>query len=587
MINSRFISIFSLFLAFLSVSAPVFALEEGLRPAPEIATGVSAVDSVRGTSMMAVTAHPEATKAAYEILKRGGTAIDAAITAQLVLGLVEPQSSGIGGGAFALYFDAEHRQVFSFDGREVAPQTAGEYLFVDEDGKAMNFYDAAIGGRAVGVPGVPRMMEMMHNMYGDLSWRELFSPAIQLAEQGVKVTPRLSKMLESNKRKFDVDVKTKLNFFPDSKNPLRVGRIYKNEDYAKTLRLLATQGTDAFYQGKMAQDIVAKVRDIKGNPGALTLEDMAAYRAKMRDVVCDTYRGYKICSMAEPSSGGITLLQILKMLEGFNLRALGVDNPKSWHIISEASRLAFADRNKYIADPEFVPPRSKGLLNSSYIKKRANKIDMNKAMLEIKAGTPPISQKQASLGVDDTIKPPGTTHMSIVDMSGNIVSMTSSIESAFGSHLMVNGFLLNNQLTDFAFVPADEEGRPKANKVEGGKRPRSSMAPTIIFDPQGQPFMAIGSAGGSRIIGFVLNQIISVIDWNIPIDQSISRPHILHRGKKIEVEHSGISMAEPLKDHGHPVLVGDMNSGITAIQFNGRSMIGVADPRREGVAMGE
>lgn len=587
MINMRFISILALSFVFLGVFKPTFALEETLRPAPEIATGVNTLQTARGSQMMAVTAHPEATKAAYDVLKRGGTAVDAAIAAQLVLGLVEPQSSGIGGGAFALYYDAEHRQLFSFDGRETAPQTAGEYLFVDNDGQAMNFYDASVGGRAVGVPGVPRMMQMMHNMYGDLEWRELFSPAIQLSEQGFKVTPRLSKSVASSKRRFEVDVKTKLVFLPDSKTPLQVGDIYKNFDYAKTLRILASQGADAFYTGKMAQDIISKVRDVPGNPGALSMEDMASYRPKMRDVICDTYRGYKVCSMAEPSSGGITLLETLKILEYFDLRALGAHKPQSWHIIAEASRLAFADRNKYIADSDFVPSYAKALLNKSYLQSRARMIDIDKASLEVKAGTPPMVQKHASLGVDDSIKPPGTTHMSIVDLSGNIVSMTSSIESAFGSHLMVDGFMLNNQLTDFAFIPADKEGNSKANRVEGGKRPRSSMAPTIVFDPKGQPFMVVGSAGGSRIIGFVLNQIISAIDWNIPIDQSISRPHIVHRGKKLELERSGVYFAESLKNYGHPVQVGDMNSGITAIQFNGRAMLGVADPRREGTAMGE
>lgn len=587
MIFMRFLSILYLFALFFGAVTPSFALDEDLRPAPEIATGTSSVSTARGGKIMAVTAHPEATKVAYDVLKRGGTAVDAAIAAQLVLGLVEPQSSGIGGGAFALYYDAEHHQIFSFDGREIAPQTAGEYLFVDSDGKGMNFYDAAIGGRSVGVPGVPKMLEMMHRMYGDLSWRELFYPAIELAERGVKVTPRLNKMLASHNRKFNVDVKTKLNFFPDSKNPLRVGSIYKNPAYAKTLRLIATKGSDAFYKGEMAQDIVKKVREIKSNPGALTLEDMASYKAKMRDVICDTYRGYKICSMGQPSSGGITLLQILKILENFNLKALGADNPKSWHIISEASRLAFADRNKYIADSDFTGDVSKALLNGSYIKNRSRLINMDRAMLEVSAGDPPVSQNHASLGLDSSPKPPGTTHMSIVDMSGNIVSMTSSIESAFGSHLMVDGFLLNNQLTDFAFVPTDSDGNKKANRVEGGKRPRSSMAPTIVFDPSGQPFMVLGSAGGSRIIGFVLQQIISVIDWGMPIDVAIAKPHIVHRGKKLELETSGVDMAEDLKNHGHAVLVGEMNSGLSVIKFNGRSMIGVADPRREGLAIGE
>lgn len=585
MIFLRFSQILGLSALFLLSFSPVMALEEKLRPAPEIATGTSSVKVAQGSQIMAVTAHPEATRVAYDILKRGGTAVDAAIAAQLVLGLVEPQSSGIGGGAFALYYDAEHRQLFTFDGRETAPQTVGSHLFVDEDGKAMNFFDAAVGGRAVGVPGLIRMMEMMHRMYGDLSWRELFYPAIQIAERGFKVTPRLSKMLQASNRRFDVDVKTKLHFFPDSKNALREGALYNNNEYASTLRQIATNGADSFYTGKMANDIVTKVRTVPGNPGQMTTEDMAGYRAKMRDAVCGDYRGYKVCSMGEPSSGGLTLLQILGMLEHFNIRAYG-DHPQSWHIISEASRLAFADRNKYMADPDFTDTPGKALLDKGYLKKRAALINSDKAMLEVNAGKPPYEFK-TSMAADSSLKPPGTTHMSIVDMSGNIVSMTSSIESAFGSHVMVNGFLLNNQLTDFAFMPADENGVQKANRVQGGKRPRSSMAPTIVFDPKGQPFMVVGSAGGSRIIGFVLEQIIRAIDWGMPVGAALSEPHILHRGKKLEVEASGIDMAEPLKNHGHAVLVGEMNSGLSVIRFYGDQMYGAADPRREGIALGE
>ena len=586
MIFLRFSQILGLSALFLLSFSPVMALEEKLRPAPEIATGTSSVKVAQGSQIMAVTAHPEATRVAYDILKRGGTAVDAAIAAQLVLGLVEPQSSGIGGGAFALYYDAEHRQLFTFDGRETAPQTVGSHLFVDEDGKPMNFFDAAVGGRAVCVPGLVRMMEMMHRMYGDLSWRELFYPAIQIAERGFNVTPRLSKMLQASNRRFEVDIKTKLHFFPDSKNALKEGALYNNNKYASTLRQIATNGADSFYTGKMANDIVAKVRSVPGNPGQMTLEDMAGYRAKMRDAVCGDYRGYKVCSMGEPSSGGLTLLQILGMLEQFNLKAYGAENPKSWHIISEASRLAFADRNKYMADPDFVDTPGQALLDKNYLKTRAALINADKAMLDVSAGTPPYEFK-TSMASDSSIKPPGTTHMSIVDMSGNIVSMTSSIESAFGSHVMVNGFLLNNQLTDFAFMPADESGVQKANRVQGGKRPRSSMAPTIVFDPKGQPFMVVGSAGGSRIIGFVLEQIIHAIDWVIPVGESLSRPHILHRGKKLEVEVNGLDMAEPLKNHGHAVLVGEMNSGLSVIRFYGDQMYGAADPRREGIALGE
>ncbi|MEM9469407.1 MAG: gamma-glutamyltransferase [Pseudomonadota bacterium] len=582
----HFFIVLGLTALFLLEFSSVQALEETLRPAPEIATGLNTVKAARGSKMMAVTAHPEATRVAYDILKRGGTAMDAAVAAQLILGLVEPQSSGLGGGGFAIYYDATARQVFSYDGRETAPQNVGSHLFIDSDGKPIRFYEAVVGGRAVGVPGMPRLLEMMHRVHGELSWRELFSPAIQLAEGGFDVTPRLHQSLTASSQRFDIDTKTKLQFFPDGKTPIQVGERLGNSAYAATLRTLAQDGVDAFYQGHIAKDIVAKVRGIKSNPGQLSLEDFTSYRAKMRNTVCDTYRGYKICSMGEPSSGGLTLLQTLRILEQFNLKALGANNPKSWHIIAEASRLAFADRNKYIADSDFTETPGLTLLDEQYIKARAKLINPEKAMMDVSAGQPDFENQQA-FGADNKIKNTGTTHISIVDSIGNIVSMTSSIETAFGSHVMVNGFLLNNQLTDFSFKPNDEKGRLIANKVEGGKRPRSSMTPTIIFDPKGQPFMVIGSAGGSRIIGYVLQRIIAAIDWGMPIDQSIAAPHILHRGQKLEVETSGLNKAEPLKNLGHPVLVGEMNSGLTAIQFNGRQMVGVADPRREGVALGE
>lgn len=586
MIFQRFLLIFVLSALFLLPFSSVKALEDELRPAPEIATGVQATQVAIGRQMMVVTAHPEATKAAYTMLDKGGNAIDAAIAAQLVLGLVEPQSSGLGGGAFALYFDAQSKKIISFDGRETAPQDAGEYLFIDQDGKPMKFFDAALGGRAVGVPGVPRLLETMHARDGALPWVVLFEPAIDLAQKGFTVTPRLSKMLSEGAAKFRHDVKTKLYFFPDSVNPLEAGDTRDNLFYAQTLKNLAADGADVFYKGQMAEDIVSKVRGAVHNPGSLSVEDMAAYQVKMRNPVCGSYRGYQICSMPEPSSGGLTLLQILKLLERFDLAVLGPDNPKSWHIIAEASRLAFADRNKYMADGDFVKTPAEGLLENRYIQERTYLISVDTPFQSVYAGVPSNMIEQVEQGSDFEARPPSTTHISIVDAVGNIVSMTSSIESAFGSHLMVNGFLLNSELTDFSFQPFDKEGNPIANRVEGGKRPRSSVTPTIVFDPDGQPFMVIGSAGGSRIIGFVLQRIIAAIDWGLPIDESLEMPNILHRGEKLEVETSAMDLAEPLMEIGHAVLVGDMNSGLTAIQFVNGQIIGAADPRREGTAMG-
>jgi len=552
--------------------------------APEPATGFTAKQSAIGAEIMAVTAHPDATKVAYAILKAGGTAADAGIAAQMVLGLVEPQSSGIGGGGFTLYYDAQKKHLVSLDGRETAPSIAGPHLFTDQDGKPMKFYEAANGGRSVGVPGLLRMLEQLHDWQGRFQWRDLMLPAMQLANDGFVVSERLHKMLLRERNRFDVDAKTKLYFYPDTVNPVSTGSRIRNPAYAQSLQIIAMQGVDSFYNGNIAENIVAKVKENSSRKGLLSIEDMRSYKALERESVCGLYRGYKICSMNEPSSGGLTLLQALGILENFDLAEAGKDNPVSWHIISEASRLAFADRNQYMADPEFVVTPSTALLDPEYLQQRASLISQSEAMTEVRAGEF-ITGKLS--GADPRMKNTGTTHMSIRDMYGNILSMTTSIENAFGSRLMVDGFLLNNQLTDFSFKPEDKEGKPIANRVEGSKRPRSSMSPTIIFDPSGEPFMVIGSAGGSRIIGYVLQRIIAVIDWDMDLQSATNMPNILHRGNKLEVESTALEYAELLKNLGHAVLVGDMNSGLTGIQFKKGQMIGAADPRRDGLALGE
>ena len=336
--------------------------------APEIATGIQAKKATPGAKIMAVTAHPDATKAAYDVLKRGGTAADAAIAAQMVLGLVEPQSSGIGGGGFVLYFDAKKGHLITLDGRETAPSLAGHHLFMGEDGKPMKFYDAALGGRSVGVPGLLRMLEKLHDWQGKLPWADLFSPAIKLAEKGFEVSPRLHAMLRKEKDRFEVDTKTKLYFYPDAMTPLEAGSTKRNPDYAIALRKIAQNGINGFYEGELAKKIVSKVREERKNPGLLSLEDMEAYEVKERKAVCSNYRRHKICSMGEPSSGGLTLLMILGILENFDLPEWGPNNPASWHVIGEASRLAFADRNKYMADPDFVETPDTLLLNKKYLK---------------------------------------------------------------------------------------------------------------------------------------------------------------------------------------------------------------------------
>jgi len=534
---------------------------------------------------MAVSAHPEATKAAYEVLKNGGTAADAGIAAQLVLGLVEPQSSGLGGGAFALYYHAKAGKLVSLDGRETAPSLAGKHLFRGKDGKPMDFYEAAIGGRAVGVPGTVRLLETLHTRFGKQDWAGLFNPAITLAQDGFKVTPRLHQSLMREKKRFGIDVKTKLYFYPDAMFPVQMGQTLRNPDYAITLHDISKQGADAFYTGDIAQNIVVKVREVKDNPGLMAIEDLENYQVKDRPTVCGSYRGYKVCSMGQPSSGGLTLLMILGMLERFDLAQWGPDDPRSWHVIAEASRLAFADRNYYMADPDYIRTPGEALLDEGYLKERAELINLNGPIQRAMPGVPP-GWDPDQKAPDNIYKPPGTSHISIVDQYGNILSMTTSIETAFGSHVMVDGFLLNNQLTDFSFVP-EVDGQPVANRADGGKRPRSSMAPTIVFDPEGKPFLVIGSAGGSRIIGYVLQRIISVIDWDMDIQSALDMPHVVHRGRNLEIERRAPYLRGPLEKLGHPVDVGEMNSGLTAIHIEDGLLIGAADPRREGTAQGE
>ncbi len=580
---------FRLILVVLCALSPIYSVsaQESRPMAPEESSGWrEAGKTAYGSEFMAVTAHPDATRVAYNVLNAGGTAADAGIAAQMVLGLVEPQSSGIGGGAFILYYDAKTNAVLSLDGRETAPANAGPHLFTRADGKAMGFYEAAHGGRAVGVPGLLRALEKLHAWQGKTPWAELFQPAITMARQGFTVSPRLHQSLVKESARFEADADTKIYFYPDFVTPLQQGAIKANPDYASTLNFIALNGAGSFYEGAPALNVIEKVRKQK-NAGLLSVEDMKDYEAKERRPLCPKYRGYRVCSMGQPSSGGLTLLNTLGILEHFDLRGMG-DTPQSWHIITEASRLAFADRNHYMADPDFVKTPDALLLEAGYLKKRAKLIDINRPLLEPSHGVPAGWGERQAMAQDDSMNPPGTTHMSIVDSDGNVLSMTSSIEHSFGARVMIDGYLLNNQLTDFAFEPNDEEDNPKANRVEGGKRPRSSMSPTIIFDPNGEPFMVIGSAGGSRIIGYVLQRIIAAIDWNVPIDKAVAAPHILHRGEKLELEASGVDRAEGLKSYGHPVLVGEMNSGITAIQWLGNGqMMGTADPRRDGTAMGE
>lgn len=562
---------------------------KGKSPAtPEPSTAAqSSVQTAQGSKTMVVTSHPEASRVGNYILSNGGSAADAAIAVQLVLGLVEPQSSGLGGGSFALYYDRASNQVYSFDGRETAPQRAGKFLFTGDDGKPMEFYKAAVGGRAVGVPGTVRLLEMIHKRFGKIVWKDLFTPSVALAEQGFIVTPRLSSLIDIDYDNIGSTTAARLYYMPDASTPVEAGDRLKNPAYARILRTIAMGGADAFYKGQTAETIAKTVREHPTNPGLISIEDMAAYKAIERKTLCGTYRAYMICTMGEPSAGGITVLETLGILENFPLATMGPKDPASWHLIAEASRLAMVDRNYYLGDPGYIQSPGAMLFGKDYTKQRAALITYDKAATTIEPGVPAGWQSLKQVREPVYPKPPGTAHFTIVDQWGNIVSMTSSIEDMFGSRLFVDGFMLNNQLTDFSFTP-EIDGKPVANRVEGGKRPRSSMAPIIMFAPDGSPFLVIGSAGGSAIPGYIVQRIVSVVDWQMGLGQALAAPNIINRGSKIEMEAMAApSFEDSLRGFGHPVEIVDLNSGISAIEFDGGVMTGAADPRREGVAIGQ
>jgi gamma-glutamyltranspeptidase/glutathione hydrolase len=538
---------------------------------------------------MIAAGHPLAVEAGLELLRAGGSAADAAIGVQLVLNLVEPQSSGIGGGAFALYWDAAVGQLKSYDGRETAPAAARPDRFLV--GKSpMHRGEAIFGGASVGVPGTVRLLETLHKRHGRLSWARLFEPAIRLASEGFPVSPRLHLLLRRyGPHRFAARARD--HFFDRGGSARPVGYVLKNPELAATLRAIAAGGPSAFYEGPVAEAIVAAVRDAPNHQGDVTLTDLAGYRVKEREPLCFTYRKNRICSMGPPSSGGLAVGQILKLIEPFDLGKSPADalNPRALHLIAEAQRLAFADRNRYVGDPDFVtvPPT---LLDATYLGGRRALIDPEAAMVKASPGTPPRIGSLAP-GVDDTVEQNGTTHLCIVDRDGNIVSMTSTIEARFGSRLWAAGFLLNNELTDFALRPIDGAGRPLANAVAPGKRPRSSMAPTIVFDAEGRPWAALGSPGGSRIILYVVKTLVALIDWKLDAQAAASLMNFGSRGGtfEIEVDHrSALWHALRMKPYGHRISADFLASGTHVIvRRPDQRLEGGADPRREGVVLGE
>ncbi len=540
---------------------------------------------VRTSHAMIAAAHPAAAEAGARILAAGGDAIDAAIAAQMVLGLLEPQSSGIGGGGFLLYYDAARDTVESYEGRETAPAAADERLFLAADGTPRPWPEAAVGGLPVGVPGVVRMLERVHRAHGRTPWAHLFDPAVVLAERGFAISPRLAYMIERNPDLARFPEARAYFFHPDG-SPKRAGETLINPAYAETMLAIAREGADALHEGRIASEIVAAVQDDPVNPGALALTDLAGYRAKERPPVCGDYRRHRVCSMGPPSSGGVTLLQILGLLERFDLAALTPGSVEAVHLISEASRLAFADRNRYLADTDFVPVPVAGMLNHDYLRRRAGLIDPDRAMGEATPGAPPGSD---GLARADVASPEfaSTSHLSVVDARGNAVSFTTSVERAFGSRLMAAGFFLNSQLTDFSFAPTGEHG-PVANRVQPGKRPRSSMTPTLIFDEAGRLVASLGSPGGSSIIGFVAQSVIALLDWGLDAQAALSLPRHVNRNGATELE-AGTALEEiapALETLGHEVSIRPMVSGLHAIRRVDGILEGGADPRREGIALG-
>jgi gamma-glutamyltranspeptidase/glutathione hydrolase len=554
-------------------------------PAPEAASARTAKEAVTASRFMVATANPIATRAGYDVLDRGGNAIDAMIAVQLALNLVEPQSSGLGGGAFLLYWDAAARKLVTVDGREKAPMAAKPDLFLKADGTPMTFWEAVIGGRSVGVPGTLALLQHAHRAWGSLPWEELFEEAAQRADRGFEISPRLAEAIAAAKEeglaRFEP---ARSYFFTPEGEPRAAGETLTNPDLADTLRFVGTEGAKAFYEGPIAKDIVATVTGAE-NAGAMTEDDLAAYEVVEREPVCIFYRAYEVCGMGPPSSGGIAVAQILGLLENFDLTSRPATADGA-HLFLEASRLAFADRDRYVADSDFARVPVEGLLDEGYLERRAQLISLEQAMGKAEAGDPP-HREGLLFAPDASQERPGTSHIVIRDGHGNAVSMTTTIETGFGSRLMTHGFLLNNELTDFSFVP-EAEGRPVANRVEPGKRPRSSMAPTIVFAEGREPYMLLGSPGGSRIIGYVAKTLIAHLDWHMDPQAAIDLGNMINRNGDSELEAgtSVAALAKALEAKGHTVKIQEEASGVQAIVIEGDRLKGGADPRREGIVMG-
>ena len=553
--------------------------------APESATGWQPRDPVVVDSSLVVSAHPLATRAGMAMLDDNGSALDAAIAVQAMLTLVEPQSSGIGGGAFLLYWDATQQQLFAYDGRETAPAAVTPDLFLNEDGSPMPWQQALVGGRSVGTPGVLRMLELAHQRHGRLPWQAPFQPAIHQAREGFNVTPRLHRLIADG-------INPGLKHYPEARSyfftadgqPLPVGTLVHNPELADSLQLIAEQGANVFYRGPLAEKIVAAVQTAGDNPGRLQAEDLANYQPRERTPVCRPYREYRICGFPPPTSGGVTLLQILGLMAQQTFTISSLPDVDFSHLLTQASRLAYADRGRYLADSDFVEVPVDALLAPDYLQQRARLIDPTRDMGQAQPGAPTLLERSD----DQAAERPSTSHFVIRDAEGNLVSMTTSIEMAFGSTLMAGGFLLNNQLTDFSFV-AEQDGKPVANRIAPGKRPRSSMAPVMVFDQDNRPVAALGSPGGSRIISYVAQTLLLMLHTDLPLQEILHQGHVSNRNGITELEQDTAAeqLLFELQDRGHAVTIRELNSGVHALRLraDGRWEAGV-DPRREGLALG-
>ncbi len=530
--------------------------------------------TVAAPQSMVAAAHPQAVEAGLEVLRRGGSALDAAIAVQMMLGVVEPHASGIGGGGFLLHYDAATKAIVAYDGRETAPADATPAMFLDGSGKPLGYEQAVASGISVGVPGLLAMLEMAHKKHGKLAWGELFAPAIAVARDGFTVSPRLATWL-ARMPTLREEPAIRATYFNADGSAKKIGDRLANPELAATMLAVAQRGIHAFYRGAMAAEMVDRVRG-HVRPGTLSLADLADYRPIRREAVCGPYRIWTVCGMPPPSSGGIAILQALTLLEPFEIWHDTPDSLRALHLVAEASRLAFADRDRYVADPAFVDVPVAGMLSPSYLAERRTLMSPVRSMGKVGPGVPPGYVER------------GTSHISIVDRWGNAVSFTTTIEAPFGAQIMVRGVLLNNELTDFSAEP-EANGKPVANRVQPGKRPRSSMSPTFVLDRDDRVVAALGSAGGSRIIGDVLQALLGMLDWNLSAEAALAQPRLINRNGTTELERDTprAKQADALRGLGHEVQVRRHEGGLAAIRRTGDGWQGAADPRRDGVARGE